>query len=179
MRKLILILALLFVGCDTPADKNKKEIATNSKKIENIQMQLEENKKEIQNLKTEIDNIKEKINKKSDNSDENKEVNTKIEKIVLKLSELNNKIKKNQECLDYIVINPTTFRTIDKTNIYNKPDKNSKVIFIWDKHTTFTSYKEKNGFVKVTGYFVDGKWTANNKSWWINKKDIAIKRINQ
>lgn len=173
MQKLILILALLFIGCDTPSQKNQKDIKANSKKIENIEMQIQNNKKELKNLKMEINNIKSKLKKFKSNN----EIDTKISKIVLKLSELNKKINKNQNYLDYIVINPTTFITIDKANVYTKPNKKSKVAFVWDKHTTFTSYKEKGDFVKVTGYFIKNKWTMNTKSWWINKKDIAIKRL--
>ena len=178
MKKLILVIALLFIGCDTPLDKNKKAIEKNTQKIENIQMQIQNNKENLKNLKKEIDDIKEKINKKSIYKVNNK-VDMKIQKIILKLNELNKKINKNQDCLDYIVINPTTFITIDKANVYTKPNTKSKIAFLWDKHTTFTSYKEKDGFVKVTGYFIKNKWIMNTKSWWISKKDIAIKRLNK
>ena len=173
MRKLILIVGLFFIGCDTPAEKNKKEIAKNTQKIENIQMQIETNKEKLESLKTEINSIKQQLKNKNSNN-----LNNKIVKIETQINQLNKKINKNKECLDYIVINPTTFITIHKSNVYEKPDKNSTIVKIWDVKTTFTSYKEKNNFVKVTGYFVHDKWIENKKSWWIDKNDIAIKRLN-
>jgi hypothetical protein len=77
----------------------------------------------------------------------------------------------------YKVIKPTTFMTIKDTNVYQKPSENSNIISKWTKCTTFTSYKEKNGFVKVTGYFVNHKWVANDKDWWIKKCDIKVKKV--
>ena len=149
MKKLLLIIPFLFFGCDTPQEKNRKEII----KIKDSMVK----KNELENLKLRVKKVEDIVYNKTKNK------------------ELHN-LKKEEKCCDYIVINPTTLITINKAKIYSKPEKNSSVITEWDKCISFTSYKEKNGFIKVTGYFIDGKWTPNRKEWWIKKSNVKIKR---
>ena len=167
MQKLLFIIVLLFfIGCETPQEKNKKE-------IENIKKELSIISNKLDNYKSpNIDEIKQKI----------KILQTKIDKLnnkeitqqIVKLSKEIKNLHKNDN-LGYIVIKPITLITIKKANIYSIPDKSGKIVTQFNKLNTFTSYKEKNGFIKITGYFVDGKWTPNKKEWWIKKSDCKIK----
>jgi len=221
---LLIIVLFLFVGCETPQEKNKKAIENlqqqltsleeKSYKIDDLEYQLKEIKKRqdiIQNtindnkilaklslldnklkqlkivspdvnesLKVNIENLQkkytlleQKLNKLKLNSN-----NTDLSEIQ-KLKEEIQKLKQKSDTFDYIVIKPTTLITIKDVNIYEKPNLNSKIVKKWPKQTTFTSYKEKNGFIKVTGYFVHNKWTQNNESWWIKKENCKIKILGE
>ena len=175
MKKLLVLpMLLLFVGCDSPFDKidennmQIKELQAKVDKIDYIDIK-------VQKLETDINNIKEEIKNQ-------KEAKQNVNEIIQKLALLNeevNKLKKTSKTnhFDYIVIHPMTLITTTKTNIYNKPSKTAKVVNTYQKATTFTTYKEKNGFVKVTGYFVNNKWVENNKEWWIPKENTTVKRL--
>ena len=65
---------------------------------------------------------------------------------------------------------PKTFRTLREAVIYDKPggiqaDK-------WEKGRSFTSYIESGSWIKITGYFVNRKWTKAKKEMWIKKSDV-------
>ena len=178
MKKLWILLFLFFIGCETPQEKNKKEInqlkqtiSKLSQKIDTLQLKNTQQITQKLNLlkqqlpkvdKSELTQIKNKIT----------QLEKKLQKYEIQLQKLSTK---QTPSFDYIIIHPTTLITTTKTNIYSSPNPTTKVLTQWDKGITFTSYKEKNNFIKVTGYFVDGKWTPNKKEWWINKKDAKIK----
>ena len=169
---LLIIVSLLLVGCNSPfsdVKENKQEIETLKQKIDNLEIKTDK----IDELEMKLNDISQKqavIQKTITNN-----------QVLSKLASLNKEIAmlKNKDKLttfDYIVIHPITLITIKKVNIYSSY-KNGKIIKSWPKQTTFTSYKEKNGFVKVTGYFIHKKWVENNKAWWIKKEDATIKRL--
>jgi hypothetical protein len=171
-----MFILLFLVGCNTP-DDNKKE-------IQKIKEEMA-SKSELILVKTKLNEVESKVK----NLEENLSNIVKTQKQTIKNIE---KLKKQQKqqikkqikptilttsaCM-YKVIKPTTFITIKDINVYKKPENNSSIVFKWKKCTTFTSYKEKNGFVKVTGYFVHNKWVANYKDWWIRKCDIKVKKV--
>ena len=64
---------------------------------------------------------------------------------------------------------PKTFRTLREADIYDKPE--GKKIDRWVKGRSFTSYIESGNWVKITGYFVNRKWTEAKKDLWIRKSD--------
>ena len=168
MKKLLLIVMLLFIGCETPQEKNKKEIEDVKKELNSISNKLNNYKSpNLIEIKKKIKELQIKINSLN---------NEEITKQILELSnEIKNLQKKENNNLGYIVIKPLTLITITKANIYSAPNENSKIIDKWNELNTFTSYKEKNNFIKITGYFIDGKWTPNKKEWWIKKSDCKIK----
>jgi len=173
MGKYLLVIPILFfLGCNNPLNSNEK----NKKDINQLQQRidlLETKIYKIDELEKKIKIIQEKQNI----------IQTTInnQKILSTLASLNKEIRilKNENkvnTFDYIVIHPITLITINKANIYSSY-KNGKIIKVWPKQTTFTTYKEKNGYVKVTGYFINNKWVENNQEWWIKKTDTTIKRL--
>ncbi len=64
---------------------------------------------------------------------------------------------------------PKTFRTLREADIYDKPD--GVKIARWEKGRSFTSYIESGEWVKITGYFINRKWTSAKKGLWIKKSD--------
>jgi len=177
MKKYLLIATLFLVGCNSPFD----DVKENKQEIENIKQQLQK----IEELNFQIKELQYKVNSLKEEIKNKKEAKQNVDGIIKKLAFLNKEIEKlktktiknKKNCFDYIVIHPMTLITTKETNIYNKPSKNAKVVKIYKKATTFTTYKEKNGFVKVTGYFIHNKWVENNKEWWIPKENTAIKRL--
>jgi len=181
MKKLALILPLvLFLGCEMPQDKNKKEIEQIKQQITELSDKLDTMSQQIQpqkditpkiaQLKNQLQQTKEKLAKNS----------AKIDELTAKINELSQKIDNmKDDNLGYIVIKPTTLITIKKTNVYSAPDENSTIVDTFDKKTTFTSYKEQNGFIKVTGYFVHRKWVENKKEWWVKKEDCKVKVLGE
>jgi len=171
MGKYILIFAtILFSGCN---DDFTKEIDNNKDDIKILQVKVKNLEEEI----NKIDKLEQKV-KILQSRQENIQKVLKNNQILTKLASLNKEIQqiKNKNTFDYIVIHPVTLITIRDVNIYSSY-KNGRIIKKWPAKTTFTSYKEKNGFVKVTGYFIHKKWVANDKSWWIKKTDVIIKRL--
>ena len=155
-----LLIFLFLLGCQNSQDDKIKKLNT-----------------EIEKLKIEIHTLKNKQPTKDE---------CEYEDIYKKLSKLESDIIQNKKEIEniktnkinYLVIKPTTFITKKDTDIYSS-SQNGKIIGKFEAKNSFTSYKEKNGFVKVTGYFVDGKWTPNKKEWWIKKEDVIIKRIDK
>jgi uncharacterized protein (DUF342 family) len=172
MKKLALLATIVFFisGCDTPQSKNKEAI-----------QHLQQEVNTLKDLSTKIDDLQTKLtnleNKKAPQTTPAKvdlsKVNSKIANLQMQINDLKN--KKQKSYFDYIIIHPVTLLTTQKVNLYSTPKNNSKIIKTWDANTTFTSYKEKNGFVKVTGYFIHDKWTENRENWWIKKQNTIIK----
>jgi len=170
MRWILIITVLFFIGCEKK-DETKK-----------LQSQIDELKVEINSLKQKniditnndanIKNLEEKIKLLNDEIFDNED---KFSKIKQEIKDLNNSIvhipTSTINCKGYF--KPTVFITTKKTKIYNSK---GEVVKEWDKCTTFTSYMEKNGKLRVTGIFVHLKWqNALSKDWWIDVKDVARK----
>ncbi len=172
MKKLFLVPLFLFAGCKTPQEKNKEEIAKIKVELKREQDKISSLSQQIQALKMQISNLKQK-----NCTPEISTLHNQMQSLEQKIEKLSKISHKKDRCFDYIVISPSTLITSTKASVYAKPTNNADILAVWDKGTTFTSYKERDGFVKVTGYFVDGKWRANKKSWWIKKDDAVIKRV--
>ena len=172
-----MIVSLLLVGCNSPfsdVKENKQEIETLKQKIDNLEIKtdkIDELEMKLNDISQKQETIQKTIN---DNQMLSKLVTLKSEVEELKK---NIKTKEKLPTFDYIVIHPMTLITIKDTKIYEAPSKTAKVVKTYKKATTFTTYKEKNGFVKVTGYFVKTKWVENNKEWWIPKENTSVKRL--
>jgi len=97
----------------------------------------------------------------------------KIRELNLAIAKISSKKQKNNTgCLKKI-FKPTVFITKDKARIY---DSNGKIIDMWNKCVTFTSYIKKGNKLKITGYFVNGKFkNALDKDWWIRINDVERK----
>jgi predicted RND superfamily exporter protein len=52
---------------------------------------------------------------------------------------------------------------------------NGKNIDKWEKHRSFTSSIKTKSWIKVTGYFVNKKWTPAKKEMWIKIKQVEKK----
>jgi len=176
MKKLLLLPLLFFIGCDSPFDKIDK----NSKKLEKIEQKVQKTDEldvKIKDLQSQINSLKEELKTQQEAKQNINAVVQKLASLNKELKQLKNTSKSKIDYFDYIVIHPMTLITTTKTKIYNKPSKTAKVVNTYQKATTFTTYKEKNGFVKVTGYFVNNKWVENNKEWWIPKENTTVKRL--
>jgi hypothetical protein len=60
---------------------------------------------------------------------------------------------------------PTTYRVSQDSIIYSAID--GKEIDKWEKLTSFTSKLKINGWIKISGYFVNKKWRKADKEMWI------------
>jgi len=171
--KLILLLGglLMLSGCD---NKIKKE-------VKNIKSRMA-TKSDVANLQAQIDELNQEVTKIKDKAPKiiiKKEVNPSLFK---KINNLQKEIKEINSSLVFIPrdvfhckghFKPTTFITTKKAKIYNSK---WKVVTIWPKCTSFTSYIEKNGKFRITGIFIHDKWqNALSKDWWIDVKAVAKK----
>lgn len=113
------------------------------------------------NIKEEIENLQ----------NENKKLKEKNKKIFEKLEEC--KKDKEKGFLIIYKIKPSTFLLKNDCNI---EDIDRDIIFTWKKGRKFTSFLEDNeNRLKITGFFVNGKWKPNKEELWISKK--CVKRI--
>ena len=83
-----------------------------------------------------------------------------------KLKEKESKKKSKKVVLQKVsFVKPGTFHLKTNSNIYNKI--NGKKVDTWEKNRTFTSNIRSADWIKITGYFVNRKWTKAKKSLWI------------
>ena len=66
-----------------------------------------------------------------------------------------------------------TYRLKHESAIYDAPGGN--VIAVWEAKTSFTSNIYKGKWIKITGHFINMKWTRSAEEMWIKVKD-TIKR---
>jgi seryl-tRNA synthetase len=65
---------------------------------------------------------------------------------------------------------PTTFEISRKSNIRIGPWK--KIVHVWERGKRFTAFNAHKDWVKISGIFIDDKWTKLNKELWIHKSNI-------
>ncbi|MDX1295150.1 MAG: hypothetical protein R3302_02715 [Sulfurimonadaceae bacterium] len=66
------------------------------------------------------------------------------------------------------------FRVTEDSDIYDAPD--GKVIERWEAKTSFTSNQKRDGWVRITGYFVEGKWRpSRDRTLWV-REALTLKR---
>jgi hypothetical protein len=53
-----------------------------------------------------------------------------------------------------------------------KDEPGGKIVDIWFEGSRLTAYQQMGEWIKVSGYFPDGKWSKNSDTMWINSKDI-------
>lgn len=81
-----------------------------------------------------------------------------------KVTKLTNKIE---------TFKASSFRLKVDSDIYDAPSAN--VVAGWKKNRSFTSNQKLNGWIKITGYFVNKKWRSAKKELWIDEANV-IKR---
>ena len=168
--------------------KDEKEFEKLRKQIENLKNQinkyentLKTKSKEIEKLKTAIEKLKEKSKKAKEKKVKNQKALSK-ECVAPKKTVVVVKEEKTQhlaldpknrveirENYSVTITEPKTFRTLNEAEIYDRPEGN--VVQKWEKGRSFTSYMESGEWVKITGYFVDKKWTEAEKELWIKRSD--------
>lgn len=128
----------------------EKEIETLKKDLDSSKKLLAKKDKEIQSLNSKINNIE--------------TPDSQFPKLIMK-DEYSNKDS------NITYFKAMTFRLKDDSYIYD--DANGKKIEIWSKNTSFTSYMKKDGWVKITGYFIDKRWvSAKDREMWVKKSSI-------
>ena len=71
--------------------------------------------------------------------------------------------------------NPTTFHLMQESHIFDAPE--GKIVHTWEKKRSFTSNEKQGSWIRITGYFVDGKWrSAKREKLWIKQKAVEEKR---
>ncbi|MDD2828935.1 MAG: hypothetical protein PHW18_05115 [Sulfuricurvum sp.] len=68
---------------------------------------------------------------------------------------------------------PSAYRMATNAGIYNAI--NGTKIDMWESGRSFTSGTANNGWVKITGYFVNRVWTRADEELWVKESDV-IKR---
>lgn len=183
---------------DTKSVDNKKteNIELEKLKLENIKLQEYKNllnEIEIKNKEIEIENmlniedIKSKYDQIIFSKDE--EIKNLKEKNTLKIK---NKISacKDENIFPSLIMKEKTkpkvsevvelevfsraltYRLNKDSNIYSTIN-GKKILDIWEEKTSFTSNIMSKNWVKITGYFKDGKWGKSKKDLWIKKVNTS------
>lgn len=66
-----------------------------------------------------------------------------------------------------------TYRLKNESAVYDAPGGN--VIAVWEEKTSFTSNIYKGQWIKITGHFINMKWTKSAEEMWVKEKD-TVKR---
>lgn len=68
----------------------------------------------------------------------------------------------------------STFRTLHALSALNMPSKNGKAVRGFAEHEAFTSKSKSKGFLKVSGYFIGGKWTDPKQAMWVSEDEVKL-----
>ena len=63
----------------------------------------------------------------------------------------------------------TTFRVNKLAYVYDTVE--GDVVDEWEESRSFTSNQKSNGWIKITGYFINKVWTSSKTPLWIESKD--------
>jgi len=79
-------------------------------------------------------------------------------------------VKDNQELL---IFKARAYHLKYDSIIYDKI--NGKKISKWEKSTSFTSSVKTKSWIKITGYFINRKWTKAKKEMWVKIQQVEKK----
>lgn len=65
---------------------------------------------------------------------------------------------------------PSAYRMATNAAVYNAPG--GSVVDTWEARRSFTSGTEVNGWVKITGYFVNRVWQRADQDLWVKESDV-------
>lgn len=65
---------------------------------------------------------------------------------------------------------PSAYRMATDASVYNAP--NGRVVDTWEARRSFTSGTTANGWVKITGYFVNRVWQRADQDLWVKESDV-------
>jgi len=66
--------------------------------------------------------------------------------------------------------NPSAYRMASNAPVYNAPG--GSVVDTWEARRSFTSGTAKNGWIKITGYFVNRVWQRADEDLWVKESDV-------
>jgi len=70
-------------------------------------------------------------------------------------------------------VTPSAYRMATNATVYSTP--NGIKVDTWESGRSFTSGTSRDGWVKITGYFVNRVWQAASEELWVKESDV-IKR---
>lgn len=166
------------ISADTTSEEQRRSAYKKYKCDADQLIALEEYTEEIEKYKKlvalkdkEIEDLKNKFNSKTCK-------HTKVIKIfdnpnkfppLISKREQDNEIKAKT-----VTIKPQTYVIKYESIIYDYPRGTN--IGKWDVGTTFTSNKKFDYWIKVTGYFVNGKWKKADQELWIKEAQVEVKK---
>jgi len=78
-----------------------------------------------------------------------------------------------QASTDVLDFKTGTYRLNKESQIYDAIDGN--VLFVWEDRSSFTTTKVTQEWIKITGYFIDKKWTKAEKNLWVKKVNATLR----
>jgi seryl-tRNA synthetase len=191
----ILFCALLITGCSNSNNKVSlsKDSVSESKilrlKNRDVYNEMLHINDRLVNSDKRIKLLNDKVKVLSERKDKSVEIESKIqehEKVlmalmndVVDLSKGQKNLQKSNRILHQEIeevkikleaFTPTTFELTRRSNVREAPWK--KIIKVWEKGKRFTAYNAHGEWVKVSGVFVDGQWTAVKDNLWTHSSNI-------
>ncbi|MBV5322118.1 MAG: hypothetical protein JZU62_10535 [Sulfuricurvum sp.] len=65
---------------------------------------------------------------------------------------------------------PSAYRMATNAPVYNAPS--GRVVDTWEARRSFTSGTANNGWIKITGYFVNRVWQRADEELWVKESDV-------
>ncbi len=151
-------------------------------KEKNIILEQEKrtSQRKIQNLENEIEKLQTLLKNREKQVKKEIVVKEKIKKIVLQSACQDEnpfpklKLKKLEKQSKLHYFKASAFRLKESANIYAGMNT-MKVLQKWEKHTSFTSNIKSEKRIKITGYFVNKKWTKATHEMWVDLTDVEQK----
>ncbi|MBN2815994.1 MAG: hypothetical protein JXQ67_04875 [Campylobacterales bacterium] len=157
-------LMLLEIELKDEKQKNEillKELEVKYNKIKNLENKIKNNKNININKKEEVKIIKEKVEICSENQRGKKSIFPKLQ-------------MRNESP---VVAQSSSIDTTARTYRLNKiaslyRSTNGPKVIEWEERTSFTSNYRVNGWIRISGYFVDKVWTSPKDELWVKVEDV-------
>jgi len=69
----------------------------------------------------------------------------------------------------------SAFRLNKNAHIYG--NLNARILYDWEKDTSFTSNRKTNQYMKITGYFKNKIWTKASRELWVKISDTTKRDV--
>lgn len=138
-------------------DDIQEKVYRNEQKLGLVELIIDEQKSIIRDMVLEINNLK-----------GEESIKTTPQRATQKIEKSSNSTKLEN-------FSPSTFKLLKDNEIYDSIDGN--VVKNWSKNRKFTAYQRVGDWIKISGYFNNGKWQSSKEVIWIRANEDSVIKL--
>lgn len=137
-------------------DDIQEKVYRNEQKLGLVELIIDEQKSIIRDVVGEINNLK-----------GEESIKTTPQRATQKMEKSNSTKLEN--------FSPSTFKLLKDNEIYDSVDGN--VVKNWTKDRKFTAYQRVGDWIKISGYFSNGRWQSSSEVIWIKGDEGSVIKL--